>query len=166
MLVAATPYGAWKGAVLPGSAGLVFLGGGVSLADRGLILVGLAFVLAGAFRATWWARTCSTSRLLDRDDALVWMYRGKVRDSVPWSDLRHVLFERGPRHVMWSMGPKTGGPFPYLLVDSRTDPKPSGFRHFAELMLLNRTDLEIADQQLADACRRHGVTCHGVGSDW
>jgi hypothetical protein len=151
--------------VLPGTAGLVFIGGGLGLTARGVLLAGLAFVLAGALRATWWARASSTSRLLDRDNALVWMYRGEVRATVPWSDLRHVLFERGSRQIMWSMGSKAGGPFPYILVDSRTDP-PSGFRYFADLMLLNRTELKAADQMLADACRRHGVTYHGVDSDW
>jgi hypothetical protein len=165
VLVQATPHGAWKGgAVLPGSVGLVFLAAGIGLEDLALILAGLAFVLAGALRAMWWARTCSTSRLLDRDDALVWEYRGEVRDTVPWSDLRHVLFDHGSRRVMWSMGPKFGSPFPHLLIDSRTE-RPSGFRYFADLMLLNRTDLKTADAKLADAFRRHAITYHGVDPD-
>ncbi|GAA0933542.1 hypothetical protein GCM10009554_18790 [Kribbella koreensis] len=166
VLVRATAYGAWKGAVLPASAGLVFLGLSIGLNELNLILIALAFVLAGALRAMWWARTCSTGQLLDRDNALVWTYRGEVRDTIPWSDLRHIVFERGSRQIMWSLGTKTGGPFPHILVDSRTDPSPSGFRYFADLMLLNPTDLKTADRNLAEACRHRGITFHGVDSNW
>ena len=81
VLVEATLYGAWKGAVLPGSAGLVFIGAGIGLAESSLILTGLGFVLAGALRAMWWSRACSTSQLLDRDNALVWMYEDRHRAS-------------------------------------------------------------------------------------
>ena len=166
MLVQATSRGAWQGAVLPGSAGLAFAGVGVGVSELGLVLAGLAFLLVGALRWIWWARACSTSQLLDRDGALVWMYRGQVRDLAAWSDLRHVLFRRWSRQVMWTMGPKSGGPFPFILVDSRADPPPPGFRHFAEVMIINRAQLEAADRALTDACRRYGVTYHGIDSDW
>jgi hypothetical protein len=58
------------------------------------------------------------------------------------------------------------GPFPYVLVDSRGDPPPAGFRHFAEVMVIHRADLEAGDTALADACRRQGATYHGIWSDW
>jgi hypothetical protein len=166
VLVEASKHGAWRGAVLPASAGLFFVAVGIAVSELGLILAGVAFALLGAFRATWWARACSTSQLVDRDDSLVWMYRGQVRDAVAWSDLRHVLFRRWARQVMWAMGPRSGGPFPFVLVDSRADPAPPGFRHLAEVMVINRAELETADRALADACRRHGVTYHGIDSDW
>ena len=165
VLVRASSRGAWRGGVLPCSAGLAFVGVGVVVAEFGLILAGLAFLLVGAFRATWWARVCSTSHLLDRDGALVWMYRGEVRDAVPWSQLRHVLFRRWAHRVMWALGPRAGGPFPFVLVDSRADRLP-GFRHFAEVMVVNRGELEAADLALAAACERHRVTYHGIESDW
>jgi hypothetical protein len=77
-----------------------------------------------------------------------------------------VLFQRWARRVIWAIGPRGGGPFPYVLIDSRADPPPSGFRHFAEIMVIHRTDLEAADSALADACRRRGVTYHGIWSNW
>ena len=40
------------------------------------------------------------------------------------------------------------------------------FRQFAEIMVIHRADLEAADSALADACHRHGVTYHGIWSDW
>jgi hypothetical protein len=166
VLVEATSYSAWKGAVLPGSAGLVFAGAGLGLPELGLVLAGLAMMAVGALRAAWWARVCSTSRLVDRGNALVWIYRGEVREEVAWSDLRHVLFRRWSPQVMWSLGPQSGGPFPFVLVDSRADPPPPGFRHFAETMVLDQVVLETADRALAEACRRHGVTYHGIDSDW
>jgi hypothetical protein len=166
VLVEASSHGTWRGAVLPGSAGLVIGGVGIGVAEVSLVLVGLAFVLVGAWRAMWWARACSTSRLLDREGALVWMYQGQVRDTLAWSDLRHVVFQRGARQVLWAMGQRGGGPFPSVLVDSRTDPPPPGFRQFAEVMILNRSELETANQALADACQRHRVTYHGPNSNW
>lgn len=166
VLVQASARGAWRGAVLPGTAGLVFSGVGIGVASSGLILGGLGFALVAALRAVWWARVGSTSRLLDRDGALVWMYRGELRDAVPWSDLRHVLFQRWARRVLWSLGPQSGGPFPFLLIDSRADRRPPGFRHFAEVMIIDEAELETADRALAAACRRHRVTYHGIESNW
>ncbi len=146
--------------------GLLFAGAGLGLAEFGLILAGLVLLAVGVLRAVWWARVCSTSRLVDRGNALAWIYRNEVREEVAWSDLRHILFRRWSRQVMWSLGPNSGGPFPFVLVDSRADPPPSGFRHFAETMVLDQAVLETADRALTEACRRHGVTYHGIDSDW
>lgn len=165
VLVGASQRGAWRGAVLPGLVGVLFAAAGVTLSELGLTLAGLAFVLVGVLRWIWWARVCSTSQLVDRDDSLVWMYRGEIREAVAWSDLRHVLFDRWSRQVIWAIGGHSGGPFPFVLVDSRAD-RPSGFRHFAEVMVIPRVDLEAGDRALAEACHRHAVTYHGINSDW
>ena len=103
---------------------------------------------------------------MDDGDELVWMYRGERREAVAWTDLRHVVFKRWSRRVEWAIGSNGIGPFPYVLIDSRADPPPAGFRSFAEIMIAHRIDLEAADNALADACQRHGVTYHGTSSDW
>jgi hypothetical protein len=166
ILAAASDHGAWRGGVLFGSMGLVFVGAGIALWAADVALIGAGFDLLGVARAVWWARVCSTGQLVDLDDHLVWMYRGERRDQVQWADLRHVVFDRYSRHLLWAFGPRDGGPFPYVMVDSRADPPPRGFRCFAEVMIIHRAELEAADQALHEACRRRGVTYHGVGSGW
>ncbi|MGZ0151367.1 hypothetical protein ACXJJ3_30235 [Kribbella sp. WER1] len=146
--------------------GLVFVGAGIALETIGVAIFGVVAVLAGVLRAWWWSKVCATSQLVDDGKHLVWMYRGERREAVAWSDLRHVVFQRWSRQLVWAIGPNSGGPFPYILVDSRADPPPSGFRHFAEVMIIDRADLRTADRALADACRRYGVTYHGPASGW
>ncbi|TDD19349.1 hypothetical protein E1218_24235 [Kribbella turkmenica] len=144
--------------------GLVFIAVGIAVETLGLVAFGVAVVLAGLLRAWWWAKVCATSQLVDDGRHLVWMYRGDRREAAAWADLRHVLLQRWARQLVWAIGPKSGGPFPFVLVDSRADPPPSGFRHFAEVMIIDGAQLQAADQALADACRRHGVTYHGPES--
>jgi hypothetical protein len=151
---------------LPSSIGLVFIAVGIAVETLGLVVFGVALALAGLLRARWWAKVCATSQLVDDGTHLVWMYRGDRREAVAWADLRHLLFQRWARQLVWAIGPKSGGPFPYVLVDSRDDPLPSGFRHFAEVMIIDGAQLQAADQALADACRRHRVTYHGPESGW
>ncbi|GAA1586668.1 hypothetical protein [Kribbella karoonensis] len=148
------------------SAGFVFTAGGIGVETLGLVLFGVGILLAGLFRAWWWATVCATSQLVDDGKHLVWMYRGDRREAVAWADLRHVLLQRWARRLVWAIGPKSGGPFPFVLVDSRADPPPSGFRLFAEVMIIDGAQLRAADQALADACLRHGVTYHGPDSGW
>ena len=166
VLVTASVRGAWRGAVLPSTAGLVFIVAGSWTESLGVVVAGVGWVLLGVLRAGWWARVCATSQLVDDGDQLVWMYKGERREAVAWTDLRHVLFQRWARRLVWAIGSRGGGPFPYVLVDSRADPPPAGFRHFAEIMVIHLADLEAADGALADACHRHGVTYHGIWSDW
>jgi hypothetical protein len=166
VLVTASVRGAWRGAVLPATAGLVFIVAGSWTKTLGVVVAGAGWVLFGVLRAGWWVRVCATSQLVDDGDELVWMCRGERREAVAWTDLRHVLFQRWARQLVWAIGSQGGGPFPNVLVDSRADPPPAGFRHFAEIMVIHRADLEAADGALADACHRHGVTYHGIWSDW
>jgi hypothetical protein len=151
---------------LPSSVGLVFIAAGIGVETFGLVAFGAALGIAGLLRAWWWAKVCATSRLVDDGKHLVWMYRGERRAEVAWIDLRHLLFQRWARHLAWAIGPRSGGPFPFVLVDSRADPPPSGFRHFAEVMLIEAAQVQAADHALADACRRHSITYHGPDSGW
>lgn len=151
---------------MPSSVGLVFIAVGIAVETLGLVAFGVALMLAGLLRARWWAKVCTTSQLLDNGESLVRMYRGERREAVAWTDLRHLMVQRWARQVVWAIGPKSGGPFPYVLADSRADPSPAGFRQFAEVMIIDRAQLKAADQALADACRRHRVTYHGPDSGW
>jgi hypothetical protein len=76
-----------------------------------------------------------------------------------------VLFQRYARHVTWAVGPRWGGPFPYILIDSRAD-HPAGLRHFAEIFIIDRAQLQAADEALASACLQHRATYHGIASRW
>jgi 8-oxo-dGTP pyrophosphatase MutT (NUDIX family) len=165
VLASASVRGTWRGAVLPSSAGLVFVALGIAVGSRGVVIAGVAAVLAGLLRAAWWAKVCATSQLVDNGRHLVWMYRGERRAEVAWSDLRHVLFQRYARHVTWAVGPRWGGPFPYVLIDSRAD-HPAGLRHFAEILIIDRAQLQAADEALASACLQHRATYHGIASRW
>jgi hypothetical protein len=151
---------------MPSSIGLVFIATGIAVETLGLVVFGVALAIAGLLRARWWAKVCTTSQLVDGGESLVWMYRGERREAVALADLRHLLFQRWAHHLVWAIGPKSGGPFPYVLVDSRAYPPHPGFRHFAEIMIIDRAQLQAADQALADACRRHRVTYHGPDSGW
>ncbi|GAA2758898.1 hypothetical protein [Actinopolymorpha rutila] len=132
------------------------------------VLFGVGCIVLGVLRALWWAKVCATGQLVDDGDHLVWMYKDRRREVVAWKDLKHLLFKRWSRvrQIPWTVGSgKQGGPLPYVLIDSRADPAPRGFRHLADSMVLGRVDLKAADNALAEACERHGVTYHGIGSD-
>jgi hypothetical protein len=150
---------------MPSSVGVVFIAVGIAVGSTGVAIAGTGFVLAGGLRAAWWAKVCATSQLVDDGEYLVWMYRGERRAEVAWPDLRHLLFQRYARQLIWAIGPHEGGPFPYVQIDSRAD-RPAGFRHFAEVMIIDGAQLQAADQALASACRQHGVTYHGPTSGW
>jgi hypothetical protein len=150
---------------MPSLAGLVFVGLGISVDSVGGVVAGAALVLVGLLRAVFWTKVCATSQFVDDGVRLVWMYRGERRAEVAWSDLRHVAFQRYARQLSWAIGPRDGGPFPYVLIDSRVD-HPAGLRRFAEILIIDRAQLQAADQTLANACRQHRVTYHGIASRW
>ncbi|NYH92844.1 hypothetical protein [Actinopolymorpha rutila] len=154
---------------MPCSFGVAFVVAGAALpAALGTVVFGAVWILLGVLRALWWAKVCTTSQLVDDGDHLVWMYKGQRREVVAWEHLKHLLFQRWARsrQISWTIGGTQAGPFPYVLIDSRADPPPGGFRHFADIMVMSRADLEAADNALAGACERHGVTYHGIWSDW
>ncbi|NYH92888.1 hypothetical protein [Actinopolymorpha rutila] len=122
VIVAASVRGSWRGAVMPCSFGVVFVVAGIALATLGIVLSGVAWILVGVLRALWWAKVCTTSQLVDDGDHLVWMYQGERREVVAWEHLKHLLFQRWARQLVWAVDPNGGGPFPYVLIDSRADP--------------------------------------------